>query len=254
MECIDTSFKTPEENILYDEVLLHLAEQGKLGEVLRFWESPEMFVVLGRICKEHEDVKMGEVLKDRVLVLRRSSGGGTVLQGKGCLNYSLVLSKERDRQIADLRQSYRVILGKVIAALKQFGVEAVFCPISDIALAENQKKISGNAQKRSKKFILHHGTILYNFDLAQIKKYLNMPKDIPEYRRDRSHLNFVTNVSLAAPDIKSALRNVFNVECEEKYLGDEEKDCLQSFLSMKNICAHPSGRQVSDSVYSQRGY
>ena len=57
----DISLKTPKENILYDEVLLHLAEQTQGNEVLRFWESPEHFVVLGRICKEREDIKIDDV-------------------------------------------------------------------------------------------------------------------------------------------------------------------------------------------------
>ena len=53
----DLTLNTPQENILYDDVLLHLAEQGQGGEILRFWESPEYFVVLGKISKEQEDIK-----------------------------------------------------------------------------------------------------------------------------------------------------------------------------------------------------
>jgi len=245
----DVSFQVPEENIVYDEVLLHLAEQGYSQEVLRFWESPEMFVVLGRICKEHDDVKMDAVLKDRIPVLRRCSGGGTVLQGRGCLNYSLILSKERDRRISDLRQSYQVILGKVIAALKELGVQAVFCPISDIALAGSRKKISGNAQKRARKFILHHGTILYDLDLTQMETYLNIPEDVPEYRRGRSHLDFVANVPLDVENIKDGLKKVFGVDHEEKYLRKQEKDSLQSLLHTKDVYIHRSGQPAGNFAY-----
>lgn len=229
----DISFNTPQENILYDEVLLHLAEQDKGGEVLRFWESRELFIVLGRICKEREDVKINAVHKNPIPVLRRCSGGGTVLQGKGCLNYSLILSKEHNPQISDLRRSYQFILDKVISALKQCHVEAVFCPISDIALAENHKKISGSAQKRSKKFILHHGTVLYDFDIQKIEQYLKIPKDVPEYRRGRSHMEFVANVPLTAQDIKEALNCHFDVDQKEDRLNNEEQDCLQSFLQCR---------------------
>lgn len=231
----DISLATPRENILYDEVLLHLAEQGQSGEVLRFWESPEMFVVLGRICGEREDIKTGQVRKDNIPVLRRCSGGGTVLQGKGCLNYSLVLSKGHDPQIADLRKSYQVIIGKIVAALRRLAVETVFYPVSDIALAGNHKKISGNAQKRAKKFILHHGTFLYDFDLSKIERYLNMPKDVPEYRRQRPHLDFVANVPLAAQDIKDAMGSVFNAACRQECLSDEERSCLDLFLRTRNV-------------------
>jgi lipoate-protein ligase A len=234
----DISFQTPQENIFYDEVLLHLAEKKRPTEILRFWESPELFVCLGRICSEQEDLKADEIARDGIPVLRRCSGGGTVLQGKGCLNYSLILSKERDPQIADLRKSYQIILNKVISALKRLNVETDFYPVSDIALAGSQKKISGNAQKRCKKFILHHGTILYNFDLEMIERYLKVPSDIPEYRRRRSHLDFVTNVSLEESDIKDSLKNVFGVDRREDHLDAEERDCLNLFLDTKELISN----------------
>ncbi len=231
----DISFPTPDENILYDEVLLHLAERGVGGEALRFWESDKLFIVLGKICKEEDDLKIDELKRNKILVLRRSSGGGTVVQGKGCLNYSLILSKESNLQLADLRKSYAIILAKVIDGLKSVNVEATFLPICDIALVKDQKKISGNAQKRAKKFILHHGTILYNFDLNVIEQYLKFPKDVPEYRKGRKHLDFVTNVSLSAVQIKAALCKSFSVTREESKITQEEANCLKDFLATKKV-------------------
>src|SRR3989338_2013917 len=98
----DISFPTPQENILFDDVLLSLAEEGKSESVLRCWESPKMFIVLGRIGKAADDIHIDTVLQDKIPVLRRSSGGGTVLQGKGCLNFSLILSKYDNPQLNDI--------------------------------------------------------------------------------------------------------------------------------------------------------
>lgn len=229
----DISLKLPQENILYDEVLLELAERGHAGEVLRFWESEQLFVVLGRTSKEEEDVKMEAARKDHIPVLRRASGGGAVLQGKGCLNFSLVLSKGHDPAVADLRKSYEFILGKVIAALRNVGVKAEFCPISDIALVDGHKKISGNAQKRAKKFILHHGTILYGFDLKNMERYLKMPADVPEYRQGRTHTEFVANIPSQVRDIKKALSDAFAVSREEQFMDSRELECLQEFLDTR---------------------
>ncbi len=228
----DISFSTPLENILYDEVLLSLAEKDLSGEALRLWESSQLFVVLGRICKPEDDLKLEALKKDNIPVLRRSSGGGTVLQGKGCLNYSLILSKETNPVLHDLRESYQFILGKVVLALKGLGVEADFYPISDIALTQGEKKISGNSQKRGRKFILHHGTILHNFDLSQIERYLKIPKDIPAYRQGRSHSDFVANVSISVPLLKEELKKIFNIEKEQNSVTEQEKECLQSFMKM----------------------
>jgi lipoate-protein ligase A len=241
MLCKSVSFAEPEKNILYDEVLLDLAEHGKGGEVLRLWESPVTFVVLGRTGKEQEDIKIDAVLQDGIPVLRRASGGGTVLQGKGCLNYSLVRLKTPGSPLADLHRSYSHILGKVMDALKTLGVKTVFCPVSDIALAEDRKKISGNAQKRGRKFFLHHGTILYGFDLPKIERYLWIPRDVPEYRRGRSHLDFVANVSLAAADIQEALTKAFAAECRENGLNEDEKECLEAFVHDRNVFVELAG-------------
>src|ERR1700685_4099180 len=106
MQIRDFSFPTPQENIAYDDVLLSLAEKHGAGEFLRFWESPQIFIVMGRISRGEIDVNWTKVQLDKIPVLRRSSGGGTVVQGPGCLNYTLVLSKQKHPELNDLRKSY----------------------------------------------------------------------------------------------------------------------------------------------------
>ena len=187
-----------------------MAEKHEAGEYLRFWESAQVFIVMGRIGREEMDVNTSRAQKDRIPVLRRSSGGGTVVQGPGCLNYSLVLSKEKHPEINDLRRSYEWISVRVIEVLRQQGVEAYFRPTSDMATGAGEKKFSGNAQRRGKQYILHHGTILYRFDLSLISSYLNMPKDIPDYRKDRPHTDFVTNIPIDPRIFKEQLARAFH--------------------------------------------
>ncbi len=229
----DLSFLTPEENILFDEVLLHLAEQGSIQEVLRFWESQKIFIVLGRTGKLHEDVYMERARQEHVPVLRRSSGGGTVVQGPGCLNFTLILSKKHHPDIQDLRKSYIFILEKMIDAFALLHVPAVFKPVCDLALVDGEKKFSGNAQHRGRHYILHHGTILYDFDLSVIEKFLKVPKEVPEYRQGRSHRDFVTNIGVTKEAIKEAVQKIFNVNREENFLGSRENECLQRFIGRK---------------------
>lgn len=226
MQVKDLSFTAPEDNILYDELLLQLAERQQAGEVLRFWQSEQVFVVLGRIGNEHDDVWLERTRQDGIPVLRRTSGGGTVVQGEGCLNYTLVLDKNRHADLQDLRRSYLWISQQVITALDQCGIKATFKPISDIALAENEKKISGNAQHRGKHFILHHGTILCDFDLDLISRYLQMPKDIPLYRQGRPHHDFVANTGISSVSIKNALAAVFGLSLKDAAQVIDEKELL----------------------------
>ena len=81
---------------------------------------------------------------------------------------------------------------------------------SDITI--HQHKISGNAQKRKKQALLFHGTILYNFDIDRIEQYLNFPPKQPEYRKSRSHTNFVTNLNEKATTIKQTISSQWNAK------------------------------------------
>lgn len=221
MQFRDISFPTPQENIAFDDVLLQMAQKHEAGEYLRFWESPEIFVVMGLTGRADIDVNAIHTQKDNIPVLRRSSGGGTVVQGPGCLNYTLVLSKQKHPELNDLHRSYEWISARVIEALAAAGVKAYFRPLSDLAAGPDEKKFSGNAQRRAKDYILHHGTILYNFDLSLISRYLNMPKDIPEYRKARPHTDFVTNLPIDPSIFKSHLARIFGASALQPPSAEE---------------------------------
>ncbi len=221
MQLRDITFPSAQENIAFDEVLWHLAEKEGAGEYLRFWESPKIFIVLGLTGRQQRDVHALHAGEDNVPVLRRSSGGGTVLQGPGCLNYALILSKQKRPHVSDLRKSYEWISAKLIEAFALCGVEAFFRPLSDLATGSQEKKFSGNAQRRGKNYILHHGTILYNFDLGLMGRYLSMPQEIPEYRKARSHADFVTNISIDPVLFKGHLSQIFEAGASQPPSPDE---------------------------------
>ncbi len=231
----DISFADPSENILYEDVLLSLAEQGKMGNTLRLWESPVYCVVLGRTGNLQEDVRLEALRAFGAPVLRRSSGGGTVLQGVGCLNFSFILSKETYPQLADLRRSYHFILEGVLTLLKDLGVAGVFRPISDLALENGEKKFSGNAQRRGRNFILHHGTILYDFDLELVSRYLAMPVDIPEYRKNRRHADFIANIGISKKDLLAKFKSQYCLSSTELSLKPTlgEIDLMTEFLQSR---------------------
>ena len=228
MTFYDISFESPLDNILFDEVLLQQAAKEGAGESLRLWESPVYFIVLGLAGKPEDDVHTKRCVTDKIPVLRRTSGGGTVIQGPGCLNFSLVLSKQKRPALNDLHQSYREILLPVVERLKQEGVNTQFHPVSDLALEDGLKKFSGNAQHRLKDFILHHGTLLYDFDLGFIEKYLAMPKNIPDYRMARPHHNFVTNIALSKSQLYSVFHDLFPCSRISHRISEVQKDCLNS--------------------------
>lgn len=210
MHLLDLTLPSPTENIALDEALLLAAESGESGEVLRFWDWPRPAVVLGSGGRITDDVNEAACLADDVPILRRSSGGGTVLLGRGCLLYTLILCYERHSALVDIRRSYRFILGLIAEALAE-GVGAIEqSGISDLVLAG--RKFSGTAQQRKRSFLLHHGSLLYDMDLSQIPRYLHEPMRQPEYRGGRTHLAFVRNLSLQREEIKQRLRGIWDAD------------------------------------------
>src|SRR4051812_9848251 len=145
MRCLDLTLPTAVENLALDEALLLEAEAERGGEILRLWEWPHPAVVLGSGCVLHDDVDEEACVADGVPILRRSSGGGTVLLGSGCLLYSLVLCFESDPAYRDINASYRSILGRMARALAPVA-PMVLTGTSDLAV--ESRKVSGNAQQR----------------------------------------------------------------------------------------------------------
>ena len=80
---------------------------------------------------------------------------------------------------------------------------------SDLALVG--RKISGNAQQRKRTHLLHHGSLLYAFDAALVTRYLKMPARRPDYRADREHVDFVTNLPTDAERLRTSLCAVWDV-------------------------------------------
>jgi lipoate---protein ligase len=204
MRFLDLTLPTPAENLALDETLLLEAEGGRGGEVLRLWEWPRPAVVLGAGGWLAADVDEAACRADGVPVLRRASGGGTVLLGRGCLLFSLVLALDRSPALGDITASYRYILGRVRDALEGLLPDIELAGTSDLAAAG--RKFSGNAQQRKRHYLLHHGTLLYEFDLGLVGRYLRLPERQPEYRGGRGHAEFLRNLPALPDELRHRLR------------------------------------------------
>lgn len=209
MNFLDLTLSSPQQNLACDEALLDLCEEGKTGELLRFWEPEEYFVVLGSSNKFRQEVHIDVCKADGIQLLRRHSGGGTVLQGPGCLNFSLVLKIDSSGPTRNITETTKHIMQRHAGALSTLlGEKVEMKGSSDLTI--DGKKISGNAQRRRMKALLFHGTFLLDFNLKLIEKYLKLPPKQPEYREQRNHLDFVRNISGTREEIKLRLRSVWD--------------------------------------------
>ncbi len=216
MRFLDLTLSTPEHNLACDEALLHECEESGSDEILRVWESSRPFAVVGHGGKVSKEVNLPACRKIGIAVLRRCSGGGTVVQGPGCLNYGLVLRTDGDNSLHRVPETNRFVLGRLKQALEPIAGPAIEIQgTSDLAL--RNKKFSGNAQYRKRRYLLFHGTLLLHFDISLIGKLLPMPAKQPAYRQNRVHDDFLTNLKLPPEKIKEALRQSWSAaeECKE---------------------------------------
>jgi lipoate---protein ligase len=202
MKLLDYTLPSPAENLALDEALLIAAEEDTGGPVLRLWEVPTYAVVVGSGGSVSIDVNGAACAADGVPVLRRASGGGTVVLGPNCLCFSLVLNYDSAPRLNEIPASNRYVLGRIVRALAPV-VSASVEGTSDLAVGG--AKFSGNSQQRKRRFFLHHGTLLCGFDLSLVSKYLNPPERQPDYRRDRPHAEFVTNLPVDVAEAKRLL-------------------------------------------------
>jgi lipoate-protein ligase A len=204
---------TPAANLACDEALLNDREARGGPGVLRFWESTDYFIVVGYAARVAEEVDLEACRALDIPVLRRCSGGGTVLQGPGCLNYSLVLplSAVAPDDTATIPATNRFVMERHQEALTQLlGQPVAVAGHTDLILGD--RKFSGNAQRRRREWFLFHGTFLLDFKLDLIGRTLRPPPRQPAYRQQRDHGDFLTSLRVSPEAIQQALRSAWSAE------------------------------------------
>ena len=203
------SFDTPEEHLACEEAMLDFAENSSAPGFLRFFESRQHFVVLGYAKKLDEEVFEEVCQERRIPILRRCSGGGTVLQGPGCFNYSLVLAIDSRPGLDTITGANRLIMQANRECLARLlGAPVAVEGVSDLTIGG--VKFSGNAQRRRKRCLLFHGSFLLGFNLPLIAQVLRLPAQQPEYRKNRDHGAFLANIGLDPGRLADGLRAAWN--------------------------------------------
>jgi lipoate---protein ligase len=213
MKLFDLTLPSAAENLAADEALLDWCENGKGGQTLSFWEPRETFVVVGYANKIAAEVNTIACEERHIPIFRRCSGGGTVVQMPGGLNYSLILRIAEGGPLQNITSANRFIMEKNRAALSTLNSSLPGADISirghtDLCLGN--LKFAGNSQRRRKNFLLFHGTLLLDCDLKLISELLRMPSLEPDYRAKRPHGEFVTNLKLPAEKVKAALAQAWD--------------------------------------------
>jgi lipoate-protein ligase A len=161
-------------------------------DVFLLWQNSPAVIVgnFQNICRE---VHVETLQRLGIPVVRRMSGGGTVYHDLGNVNYTYIT-----RQDGPL--DYDLCLQPVIDALNDIGIPARKNRTCDIAIGD--QKISGSAQRSAGGRLLHHGTLLFQSDLAALDQITTHHKnDCFQSKGTASAICPVTNIRdhLATP-------------------------------------------------------
>ncbi len=133
-------------------------------------------------------IDLEKVKEDQIPVIKRFSGGGTVIVDENTLFISFIIAKE-DLDVSPFPEPmlrWSADLYKEAWQIPHFELHE-----NDYCIGE--KKCGGNAQYIRKDRWLHHTSFLWDYSEANMR-YLLLPPKRPKYREDRSHTEFLTRL------------------------------------------------------------
>jgi lipoate---protein ligase len=168
MFCINLDTTDPFFNLAIEEFLL---KNSKEEYLIVYINDPA--VIIGKHQSGHREINTKFVTENKIPVIRRITGGGTVFHDHGNLNFSFIRQSESGKQV-----DFRKYTQPVIDFLKSVGVEALFEGKNDLKV--NGFKISGNAEHVHRNRVIHHGTLLFSTSLEWLRNSIR--KDTSCYK------------------------------------------------------------------------
>ena len=163
-------------NMAIDEAITKARGERKAPDTFRLYRWKPSAVTLGYFQSVEDEVNLDALREFGFNLNRRISGGGAVLNSEtGEITYSVILPDADPRVSSDPTESYRYLCHGLVEALAVLGIKADFKPINDIVVGS--RKISGNAQIRRYGAVLHHGTLLVDYNARQMFSVLKISKE-----------------------------------------------------------------------------
>jgi lipoate-protein ligase A len=238
MRFLDLRINDAYTNMATDEALTKARGEEKAPDTLRFYMWKPSAVTLGYFQSVEDEVDLDALKRYGIDLNRRISGGGAVLNSaEGEITYSIVMDENDPRISSDPTESYRYLCHGIIEGLAELGIKADFKPINDIIVGS--KKVSGNAQIRRYGAVLHHGTILVDFDPKQMFSVLKISdvkisdKLIQQAEERVTSIRKVVGRNVGFDEVRAAMEKGFakalGVELVRGELSPYERELVAGF-------------------------
>jgi lipoate-protein ligase A len=218
---IETDWDIPFYNMALEEYILTQLPEDE--DCLFFYiHSPS--VIVGRHQNTIEEINRDYVEANGIYVARRLSGGGAVYHDRGNLNYSVITTKQDDKPYDFARLSL-----PVLHAVRALGADARQSGRNDLTI--DGRKFSGAAQLSAGNRLLHHGTLLFDSDLGNLQKALNVGPLKIESKGIKSVRSRVTNISgylsekIGIEDFRQIILSYLlnDQKCRQYRLSDDDR-------------------------------
>ena len=183
----------------------YIFEKFKEDEVFILWIN-EPSVVIGKHQNLIEELNMKYCFEKNIKIARRISGGGTVVHDFGNLNYTYITNTTGDTAL-----DFKEFLKPMYNALLNLKIDANISPRNDFRVLE--KKICGHSQFMRKKRVLHHGCILFDSNLDNLRNALNVKnkkiisKSAKSVKSSVANLKEISKLDYEISDFLEKLKN-----------------------------------------------
>ncbi len=184
MLCIKRFITDPYFNIAAEEYFLKEFDQN----CFMLWRN-EPSVIVGKHQNTVAEINQDFIKKNNIPVVRRLSGGGAVFHDLGNLNFTFIRNNSKN----DDKHDFRKFTEPILEVLLKLKLNAKFEGRNDLTI--DGRKFSGNAMIMHKNRILHHGTLLFSSEMADLSGALNVDPIKFRDKAVKSVKSRVTNIS-----------------------------------------------------------
>ena len=183
---------------LYEAVARAVTEHD-LPNTLILNYPTEPFVNVGFHQVVEKEVDIGFSQQQKFPIVRRSIGGGTILDGPWEQDYFFIVGRRTSECPADIKEFYRLFLSLIANVLRRLGVQAEYKPINDIVVRD--RKISGNGAVSLGDTMVLAGDILLDLPTELMTRVLRVPDEKFRDKLKKSLSEWMTSLKLELKEV-----------------------------------------------------
>ncbi|MGL6107282.1 lipoate--protein ligase [Romboutsia sp.] len=219
-------------NLAMEEYLLKNFNE----DMFILWRN-EPSIIVGKNQNTLSEINLEYVKEHSIPVIRRQSGGGAVFHDLGNINFTFISAN--NNSFSDFKR----FTTPIIELLKTLDVNAEFSGRNDLLI--DGRKFSGNAQYNYKDKVMHHGTLLFSSQIADLSNALKVKPIKFEGKSVKSVKSRVTNISehlktkiniLEFKDLIMSYLAELNKDNTPYTLSDSDIDVINKLVEEKYIC------------------